>query len=309
MAVLFLKIVQDPSIFKKAKALSWIRRWMGKKATELIWEPLFIGKFNEFKDDVALTWFWARIKKRTSSLAYPAGGFKTFAEEIAAEINKLGGEVLLETEVLKVRSNKSCFIQTSKGTLKADQVIFTTPTSVFTRVVSGLPARYTKRVSSVPHLCALNLILVLNKPFMGDNYWLNITDKSYPFLVLAEHTNFMHTRDYGNQHIVYIGNYLPANHPFLKMSAGDLLKVFDPYLKEINGKYRKSIVEYQKFVLASAQPVMGTNYTQLIPKHKTPIKNVYIANLDMVYPWDRGTNYAIKMGEDIANLIQNNFKT
>jgi len=54
---------------------------------------------------------------------------------------------------------------------------------------------------------------------------------------------------------------------------------------------------------------MGTNYTQLIPKHKTPIKNVYIANLDMVYPWDRGTNYAIKMGEDIANLIQNNFKT
>ncbi len=36
-----------------------------------------------------------------------------------------------------------------------------------------------------------------------------------------------------------------------------------------------------------------------------PLYKTYLANMDMVYPWDRGTNYAIEMGEEVAGLVDN----
>ena len=38
----------------------------------------------------------------------------------------------------------------------------------------------------------------------------------------------------------------------------------------------------------------------------TPLPNLYMGNLDSVYPWDRGTNYAIGLGKNAANLIEKN---
>jgi len=32
------------------------------------------------------------------------------------------------------------------------------------------------------------------------------------------------------------------------------------------------------------------------------IRNVLLANIQQVYPWDRGTNYAIELGEKIAGI-------
>jgi len=55
---------------------------MGKKPYKMIWEALFINKFGSFANNISLAWFWARIVKRTPSLAYPKGGFLEFAKAI-----------------------------------------------------------------------------------------------------------------------------------------------------------------------------------------------------------------------------------
>ena len=31
--------------------------------------------------------------------------------------------------------------------------------------------------------------------------------------------------------------------------------------------------------------------------------NVFLANIQQVYPWDRGTNYAVELGQKAAKLI------
>jgi hypothetical protein len=36
---------------------------------------------------------------------------------------------------------------------------------------------------------------------------------------------------------------------------------------------------------------------------RTPLPNVYLANTTQIYPEDRGTNYSIKLGGDVATLI------
>lgn len=299
-SLLFLKLSNNYKKFESQKALEWIRRYMGKNITDIIWEPLFKGKFGDYKEEISLVWFWARIKKRTPSLAYPEGGYKNFANHITDKIKSLGGEILLNTQITAIETKeKLVIVKTAGGRFDFDKVIVTLPTPIFSKI-TNLPKDYKNRINSIPHLHAQVLILALKEKFMDKTYWLNITDESFPFLVLAEHTNFMNPSHYDNQHLIYIGNYLPSNHQFLNMTKQQLLKHFLPYLKKINPKF--SIINSYLFVGPFAQPIVTTNYSKQIPHFKTPIKNVYLANLDMVFPWDRGTNYAVEMGEKVAEI-------
>ncbi|MBI2196501.1 FAD-dependent oxidoreductase [Candidatus Daviesbacteria bacterium] len=302
---LYLKLISNPSIFERKTALTWIKQFMGHKATKLIWDPLFSAKFGSYKNRISLVWFWARIKKRTFSLAYPEGGFKAFADHLNQRIKKLGGEVKLNSQVTGLKSLKSgILIITSGKSFKFDEAIVTLPSPVFSKIAQGLPKNYIKRINSVKHLHAQVLVLILKKQFMKKTYWLNITDKKFPFLVLVEHTNFINKKFYSDKHILYVGNYLHPDHPNLSLNAGSLLKKFDPYLKKINPDYRQNILSYKLFIDPYAQPVFTTDYPKKIPIFQTPLKGIYISNLDMVYPWDRGTNYAVELGEKIVDVME-----
>lgn len=292
----YLKYLSNLRNLENKTALPWLNAHMGQKATDLIWEPLFLAKFGSQMNQISLTWFWARIKKRTTSLMYPEGGFQEFAEKIKNKAEEMGVKFIFNTQI----ENLKLEIEN----LKLDKVVVTLPTPIFTKIAK-LPPSYIKRLTSIPHLTSLNLVLILKQSFFKDHtYWLNITNKTFPFLVLAEHTNFMDSKNYDNQHILYIGNYLPENHPYLKMSAKELLKIFAPFLSKINPHYKLSIVNSKLFIHPNAQPVVTSNYRKLMPGFHTPLKNVYLANLDMVYPWDRGVNYAIELGERVTDELK-----
>lgn len=297
---LFLKLMNDYRMFEGKVALPWIRQWMGEKSFETIWDPLFTGKFGVYKNDIALTWFWARIKKRTPSLAYPAGGFQRFADVILKNVLQLNGHIALKKTVLNIESKRDSVRVVLNSPIKEltfDKVIVTVPTVLFTKFAGK------ELQSKIEHLHALSLVLILKKPFMDKTYWLNITDKRFPFLVVVEHTNFMDPNHYGGQHIVYIGNYLPREHRYFKMTAEELLNEFSPFLKRINPTFNFSLLTSHLFVGPFAQPIVTTDYRKHIPSFETPLPNVFLANLDMVYPWDRGTNYAIELGERITRRI------
>lgn len=299
LSLAYLKLTSNYKSLEGKKALPWIRHYMGQKTMDLIWDPLFTGKFGEYKEDVALTWFWGRIKKRTSYLAYPEGGFQKFADKVAEKVEKLGGKIFLNTEVRHIDVQPLAI-----NHKPYDKIIVTLPTLVFAKIAPLLPQKYIKNISSIPHLSAQNLILILKKPFLKGTYWLNINDPGFPFLLLAEHTNFMDSKHYGGEHILYIGNYLPTDHPYLKMSPSELFKIFKPFLQKINPNYTLDARRYTLFSQPFAQPIVDVNYLQKIPKFKTPLKGLFLANMDMIYPWDRETNYAIELGEKVAEIVE-----
>ena len=146
----------------------------------------------------------------------------------------------------------------------------------------------------------------LKKHFFTDNtYWLSVCDTKAPVLAIVEHTNFMDSKHYNNEYLVYLGHYLPKEHKYFTMTEEELLNTFDPFLKTINPEYRESLIGLKKFSVPFAQPIIPVNYSRMIPPFETPIKNVYLANMQQVYPWDRGTNYAVELGEKIAKLVLN----
>ena len=281
----FCKLYPFWQTLEGVTAKQFFTTWGGKAGWEEIWEPLMTGKFGHFDNEIAASWLWARIKKRTPSLYYIEGGFQTLVNALAAATRKNGGVIRLKTEATK------------QITSQFDKVLFTTPTPIAHKLIPTIPN------PPIPHLSAQTLILETDTPILNNIYWLNITDRKFPFLAVVTHTNFMDKRHYGNRHLTYVGNYLPPDHPYLFMTKEQLLKIFLPFIKRISFDSRFSILNSRLFVAPFAQPVHQINYSRRAPKFETGAENMYLANMDSIYPWDRGTNYAVELGQKAAMKI------
>lgn len=298
-------------LLEGARLSDVVPRLIGEKAYTMLWEPQLINKMGSYKDQISLVWFWARIKKRTTSLAYPSGGFLQFATTLSERIKKNNGVIVYNTETINIKENKNKSIIVSTrspdGTIGEhifDKVIVTLPTHLFVTISPNLPQDYKNSLVKLEGLGATNLVIRLKKPFLKDNtYWLSICDTTSKIMVIVEHTNFMDKKNYNNEHIIYIGNYLKVTDDNFTKSKEELLDIYDPFLRKINPDYRNTIIGYELFKAPFAQPIIPLNYSRHIPSFKTPFKNVYLANIQQVYPWDRGTNYAVELGEKVTHLI------
>jgi protoporphyrinogen oxidase len=294
---------------EKINASTFLPKAMGSKAYKMIWEPQFKNKFGKSADNVSLAWFWARLAKRTPSLAYPEGGFLSFSNHLVRVVEKQGGKVVFNTEITEVTDNAKAKIKYKSANKKGesatfDKVIFTLSSFLFLKVAPQLTETYKAKFQPLKNLGATNLVLRLKKPFLpGSTYWLSVCDSSSPVMAVVEHTNFMDKKHYNNEHLVYLGNYYETDDKRFLMDKDEKLRLADPFLKKINPDYKKNLIGYEFFKAPFAQPVIPTNYSKMVPQMKTPLKNVLLANMQQVYPWDRGTNYAVELGEKVATLI------
>jgi protoporphyrinogen oxidase len=296
---------------EKIHATSILPKLMGKKGWKMIWEPQLINKMGNYADEVSLVWFWTRINKRTTSLAYPEGGFLQFANTLVSAIEKNHGRILFNTEITKITSQKKPNIaykhkETTKSQKETfDAVIVTTPSFLFLKIAPDLPDTYRKKLIKLRGLGATDLVLRLKKQFLTDNtYWLSICKKGSPVLVVVEHTNLIDKKHFNNEHLVYLGNYLEQDSKQFQMNKEQTLAYYDPMLQKLNPEYKKNLIDYELFKAPFAQPIVPINYSAMIPSIKTPLPNVYLANIEQVYPWDRGTNYAVEMGEKVVKLLE-----
>jgi protoporphyrinogen oxidase len=205
---------------------------------------------------------------------------------MAERIASLGGEIKL-----------NCEFDFGKQNLKKyERVIVTTPAPIAEKI-TGM-----RVMPKIDYLWAQTLVLELNVSFMSE-YWLNILEKDWPFLVVVEHTRFMSKSDYGGKNILYLGNYLEPDSPQLKMTKEELVKSYAPFLKRITPNFSlKSITDSYLFRANYAQPVFPINYSEQLKNINKQKNKIWFANMSMVYPYDRGTNYAVAIGKEVANL-------
>jgi protoporphyrinogen oxidase len=188
--------------------------------------------------------------------------------------------------------------------LDCARVVSTLATRLTFRLIPDLPADFRAAYDWGLAYGAHCLILALDRPLTDSVYWLGITDPGYPFLALVEHTNYMPPEDYGGRHLVYLGNYLPMDHPLFGASTAEVMATFLPHLKRINPRFRAEWVrESWSFAAPFAQPIVTRDFARHIPPHRTPIPNLYLANMFQVYPQDRGQNYSIALANRLAQEI------
>ena len=300
-------LINDYRLLRQHKAVDWIQRWMGQEVYTMQWQPLLKGKFHQYYPEVALPWFWSRIKCRTTKLGYMKGGFQHVYDRLGEAIRKAGGEIRLNTAVTRIAptADRKITVETADTSEVYDKVIATLPPRLFLRVTEGLPADYRARYDWGTALGAHVVILALDRPFMAPVYWLNINDPGYPFLIACEHTNLMPPADYGGRHLLYLGNYLPMDHEYFKRPDAEVVAEFLPHLTKINPAFDPAWVTQQwVFKAPFAQPVVTREFEEHIPPLDTPIPNLYLANMFQVYPQDRGQNYSVRLANKLAAHLQ-----
>ncbi|MBI2590660.1 MAG: NAD(P)/FAD-dependent oxidoreductase [Candidatus Blackburnbacteria bacterium] len=307
-ALAYLKLTPLWKTLENKTSESFLTRSMGKKPWKILWQPLFVKKFGKYAKRISAVWFWARIKKRSAALGYPERGFQKLADLVALKAKRSGVKFIYKTSISQIQQKEGKFFLAAgkKALFEFDYVICTLPAYRFCQITPNLPAPYVKSITNLKGLGAVNLILALNQPFLPNSiYWLNINEKDFPFLSVVEHTNLVDKKNYGGNTLLYVGNYLETTHQYFKKTPYGLLKEFFPYLKRINPQFTKAWV---KKVWVSktpfAQPIIPLDYSSKIPSAKTPLKGLYLANIQQVYPWDRGTNYAVELGQKVAQLIK-----
>ena len=305
--------------FEGVTAKDWIVRHMGQRPYEVIWEPLLRGKFGEYYDQVSMTWLWGKIYLRVASrgkslhkerLGYPMGSFGEIFDVLGERITTQGGDVHISAGVKRVvvEDGLATGLEVelpgeAPKIINYDSIIATTPSYVFTRLVPPLPDDYREMLEGVQYLSAVLMILVLDRP-LTSKYWINIADTNLPFVGIIEHTNMVDKALYGDRHIVYFSNYPSRESPLYQKNAEELLEEFLPHLRKINPNFDRSwILEYHHHKVDGAQPIIGVNYGRRIPDHRTPFKNLYLANTTQIYPEDRGTNYSVRMGRQVARMV------
>ena len=218
-------------------------------------------------------------------LGYPMGSFGEIFDVTAQYITDRGSEVhtLASVQQVTVQDGRATGLEVQvKGEepehREFDAVIATVPSFIFPKLVPPLPESYLEKLTGVKYLAAVLVVLVMDRP-LSHIYWLNIADRSIPFLAVIEHTNFVEPEHYGGKHVVYLGNYLSKENPLYHKEKEELLEEYLPHLRRINPQFDPSwIQEYYYHREAAAQPIVTTNYSQRIPDHHTPIKHLYLAN-------------------------------
>ncbi len=294
--------------FDKLLADQWLRRWLGKTGYEVIWQPMLQGKFGAHYDEVNLAWFWARIYKRTPKLVYYAGGFQVLVDSLAQQLRRDKVTIHTGAAVQHIQPSPTGGWQVTVDGLAHDYdvVLSTVSPGLMQRLVPALPADYLAQLGELKSMGAVVVTVALDRPLLKEIYWVNLPKREgFPFLALVEHTNMIDPAHYGGDHLLYLGDYLEADHPYFEMSVAELLAEFTPHLTKFNPAFDASWITGAWVHRAKyAQPVPPVGYLAMIPTVRTPLSGLYFASMSQVYPWDRGTNYAVELGRNVAKLIQ-----
>ncbi|WP_455283529.1 NAD(P)/FAD-dependent oxidoreductase [Cupriavidus necator] len=293
----------------KLEASSWIRRWIGEEAWEVLWRRLFDYKFYDHAYNLSAAWIWSRIRRIGRSrynlfhekLGYLEGGSDTLLNAMRDAIVAGGGEFRLSTPVQRVVIEQGAVkgIETKDGFEPYDQVISTVPLPYVPRIMPDLPPDVLSKFAGIKNVAVVCVIAKLKKA-VSENFWLNVNDPGMDIPGLVEYTNL---RPMDN-HIVYVPYYVPGEHPKYKEPDAVFIEKVKSYLKRINPSLTEAdFIDVRASRYRFAQPICEPGYLDRLPPIKLPVKGLLVADTSYYYPEDRGISESIGLSRKMARMF------
>jgi protoporphyrinogen oxidase len=329
-AVLLQRFATRAEPYEAITARDWISSRMGRAAWREVWGPVFRGKFGERAEAIAMVWLWSKLRLRRGKdarderLGYPRDSWEVLLEALRDRIEAGGGRVLIDRPAARVAPDGAAFTVTAGASdsfrrghdprefatadgepERYDRVLATVPSDVFEQLLAPgtLPDDYVRRLRATEYFTALCLLVEVDRP-VTPYYWINVAEPDLPFVGLIEHTNLVEPGRYGGRRFVYVANYLPRGHELLALDADALLARYEPGLRRANPAWsREWVRNLWRFAEPAAQPIVTVGYRERIPPLQTGVPGLVLANTTQIYPEDRGTNYAVRLGDEAARAI------
>src|SRR5262245_52425833 len=135
--VMYSKSIKDWTRLDRVEASSWIKRWVGQRAYDVLWDKLFRLKFYEHAENLSAAWIGARVarvaKSRKSlfveSLGYIEGGSEVIIQELCRRIESMEGRVAVNSPVTRLltKGKRVCGVQVKERVEECDTVVSTIP--------------------------------------------------------------------------------------------------------------------------------------------------------------------------------------
>lgn len=292
----------------------WLESLCGKSVYKVVWEPLITSKFSIHAEEVNAVWMWKKLVLRGSTrndkggeeLAYFKGGFGRLAEKLVESIRANGSEVTFNCKVkgIEVDGNRINGVLTDQGPIYGTKYLFTPSFPIVANIFEGASdPQWINALRKVKYLGNMCLVLRL-KHSLSETYWLNVNDPGFPFVGVIEHTNFDTPENYKGTHIAYLSRYLAIEDPVWEYTDEQYFNFAMTHLQRMFPHMEPSwVVDYKVWRSEYAQPVTERNYSSYVPGQETPFENCFISTMAQIYPEDRGTNYAIREGRNIAKKL------
>ena len=329
LAVLRLQRAGRPvGDYEHETARAWIEREMGPEAWAKLWGPLLRGKFGSRAEDISMAWLHGKLTQRRKLegkqarkefLGYPTDSFEPLFTALRERITACGGRVLIDRPVASIapgfdvvagapgsfrRGHDVSAFEPAGPAERYDAVVATVPNDVFLGLAGHLvDADYRQRLETIEYHTALCVLLELDRQF-SPYYWTNVADTALPFVGLVEHTNFIDPARYDGRRFLYVANYVEPGSELLSLDPDALVEAYTPGLRKINPEFDPSWIRARwRFAEPAGQPIVTVGYHERIPPLETGVPGLVLANTTQVYPEDRGTNYAVRLGEQAAGAL------
>ena len=306
-AVVYLRLVRNWKKLEKFTAYEWFGKIFGKESFNIIWAPLLISKFGEKAKEVGAVWLWGRIFERPSSFGYfRENGFETFIQAVKKYIESRGVEIKINSYVNSVvQKNDSFSLTLSDGfSDEFDQVIVAAPPMDFADIAKNLLSKKDlENITKLDYAGAVCALLISNQSF-SPYYWINVMDDAFPFVAVVEQTNFVGKENYGGMYPIYLSRYARKDSEFYNMTEEKLWPMFFESMKKINPDFKEDWIK-SKFLFKApyTQPIVPTNYSDILPKYQTNVPGLWWVSMSHIYPWDRGTSHSFRIGRELAREL------
>jgi protoporphyrinogen oxidase len=294
----------------KENAVSWVKKWVGPEAYEVLWRKLFEYKFYEYTPNLSAAWIWSRVRRIGRSrydlfrekLGYLDGGSDTLLQAMRKVIESHGGQFQMRSPAEKIVLEQGAVTGVIvKGRLHSfAKVISTIPLPYVAKITPDLPEAIRMQYEAKKNIAVVCVIVKLKKP-ATEYFWLNTNDDEMDIPGLIEYTNLRPL----DHHIVYVPFYMPGDHPKYQESNDQFILKVKSYLQKINpllsdGDFIDIHVSRYRF----AQPICEPCFLETLPPIALPIKGLWVADTSYYYPEDRGISESVALGRKIAQMTQ-----
>lgn len=304
---MYAKGIQDWRPFDRIQATSWLRRWVGERAYNVLWKSLFDLKLFEHSDEISAAWIGTRIKRVALSrrsltqetMGYLEGGSITLLDKMQAFIEAKGGRIHLKAGIDKVKTvdDRVSGIVVNGLELPCDAVISTAPIQYVPKIVPTLPAAFARQIDSIKNIPVACVILKLKKP-LSENFWMNINDPAIEIPGVIEYSNLNRM----TPSVLYAPFYMPKTHPKWAMSNDELIDEVIGYLGRLNPQFDPSwVLARHCHRYEFAQTICPPGFYDMLPSMRTPVHGLYIADTAYYYPEDRSICESIAVAKRLVD--------
>ena len=293
----------------QVEATSWIRRWVGEEAWEVLWRGLFDYKFYDYAYKLSAAWIWSRIRRIGRSrydlmrekLGYLEGGSDTLLNGMRSYIEAGGGEFRLSSAVQKVviEGGRVKGVEAGGEFFAFDKVMSTIPLPYVPQIIRDLPAEVLDAFNSVKNVAVVCVIVKLKRR-VTENFWLNTNDSEMDIPGIVEYTNLRPL----DAHIVYVPFYVPGEHPKYQEPDSAFIEKVKRYLMKVNPVLTPDdFIDVRASRYRYAQPVCEPGYLDRLPSMKLPVEGLLVADTSYYYPEDRGISESIGLSRKMARML------